>query len=263
MTGRDLLRLIGEIDDSYLELSLDEVKKSEKRRRATVCAVVASCATVLVGAAVGLHVWNLPSLTDAPAEETVIVESPPFQSPRDNAKSGFRGSYAWHEITVVEYAELANRADLVVCVDVISVAKNRRSHGIYSPYATVVVREVLTGTGISVGDTIAIRDNGVILHDNSGQTECGGPLMEPGNRLILFLKLPSAQQIEEYGSVFYEMSDATVSKFFLDNDGLYYPSAVYSDQFGTNYLTSPMLADYSPKSLEDMRMLINSRENGL
>lgn len=265
MTGMDLLRLLGEVDDKHIELSLEEVRKSE--RRAIVKWIsVAACIALVIGVGAGVYFSrpSPPPVVSAPLTASTApapADTVKLRYPDENEKCLFKDDHSWHQTRYYDYAELANEADMVVVVDVVST--DRFKGNLYNiPYANVAVCEVIKGDTCLSGETLRVRDNGTSLYNKDldswvSKTKCGGPLMEQGNKLLLFLRTDGRIATSD-GEPLYEFANNMISKFFYDRDGKYHSSATYCEQFGTNYMMSDMLEDYSPKTLDEIKRLIQA-----
>ncbi len=158
----------------------------------------------------------------------------------------------WSHTTFYTYKELMHGADEVLVVNVLGQYRKKDSWDLYAK-VQVEISGLKPSVAINDGDILYIKDNGWGMFDGDGelveaQTEGGGPLMEKGNRLLVFLK-----ESEECADLpVYELVVGAVSKFYYDEDGCYHASGLYQSE-GSGNAHPAMLADYTPKTLMELQ----------
>ncbi len=249
MTSEELYQAIGNIDGRFVDdRPIDEIKRKTPVSLLIKWASVAAC-VALVAAGV-LTVLMRPQL---PAD---IVY------PEENAPTNTVFSLSsWNTTTYLTYADLANKSKAVVVADVLDTftAVDRHSPNQLMSYATVQVAEVIKGD-VKKGDSIIVQDNGYMCVDEAGDTTAvysnsGGPLMETGNRVLLFLNTPpsSASCLTESGQPYYTLTQWSIGVFFYDKDGRYHAAACYDEYIDGK---AWMLYDYEPKTLKEIKQNI-------
>lgn len=164
------------------------------------------------------------------------------------------------DATARTYRELADAADVVICGDVQQVIHHTAGDdplATVTPRVEIVVNDVLKGQ-LSVGDIVYTYDNGRAVFDekgvSGGQTACGGPFMQSGNRVLLFLS--SGDELTDGGQPLYTITLPSLGKFFYDSDGLYHMSRVYGRPYRDGEAFPDTLTDTAPKTLEEIKHLI-------
>ncbi len=171
----------------------------------------------------------------------------------------------------ITFDDLKKEFSLVICADVEATAPDTEvlgSDGNRRECVLLKVREVLKGDA-QVGDLLWVQDtfNRRVKTDSFGNVLdvfengwSGEPLMKEGNRVVVFLNPNEKKTID--GDVCY--STAPYAKFFLDHDGLYHCSLLYSaffincfyyedDTDGVGYVPT----DLVPKTLDELRELVS------
>lgn len=156
------------------------------------------------------------------------------------------------------YAELAEKAAIIIEADVLELVRvDAQTHT--DCYARVKVREVLKGD-VRKREVLCVEQGGFIYHGGTGGTADGGPLMEEGNRVVLFLndtaEIPSMEDFKETtpdGDILYFQS--TLGLFFLDSDGKYHASKTYNENY-PHISIGVRLKDPAPKTLGEIKVLI-------
>ncbi len=167
----------------------------------------------------------------------------------------------------VTFDELFDRAVLVVCADVTDVTADTALLGAdvrQTDCAQLRVQEVLKGD-VRKGDRLWVQDSfyqreirdesgtGIETLDNGWS---GEPLMKKGNRVVVFLEKADVTTVD--GKTCYVV--APYAKYYLDRDGLYHCSLLYSSFF-LNYFYSAddvdgigvVPTDLVPKTLAELQ----------
>lgn len=170
----------------------------------------------------------------------------------------------------VTFEDLKAEHELVICADVVKTAPDTEvlgSDGNSYECAQLKVREVLKGDA-SAGDLLWVKDtaNRYQRTDENGSTVMfengwsGEPLMKAGNRVVLFLNTAEEQTTE--GEACY--TTAPYAKYFLDHDGLYHCSLLYSSFFINCFYyeddvdgVGVVPTDLVPKTLNELRELMS------
>lgn len=171
----------------------------------------------------------------------------------------------------VTFDDLKQQFALVVCADVVATAPDievldRDSNR--NECAQLEVREVLKGNA-QVGDLLWTQDtsNRRVETDSFGNALdvfengwSGEPLMKEGNRVVVFLNPIEDKTIE--GEVCY--TTAPYAKYFLDHDGLYHCSLLYSAFFINCFYyeddadgVGVVPTDLVPKTLDELKELMS------
>lgn len=240
-----LLEQIGEVDERHVVFAQDTCPAAV-RRHSTVfrwIAVAACLAVLLTG--VALKPWLLSdTLTDDGG-----VTLPEFVS-----------GQAANQMTVtsyIDYVALAKQSNVIVCADVVQNYREETDKG-YLVYAKIKVRDVLEGD-VQKGDMLLVEDTAGGRKDDDGQyqivTLYGDPLLEKGNRVLLFLYTPVEPHTSSNGEVTYAVF-GSVGKFFYDTDRRYHWSMLYNERYPDEYKPSMMLWDPEPKTLKEIQKLI-------
>ncbi len=210
--------------------------------------IVVVCALLIVALSVGATAKQITS-------DDIVY-------PSDNAPASVKeGAVCWNLASYLTYADLADKSKVVVVADVLDTftAADRHSPEKLISYATVRVAEVIKGD-VKKGDSILVQDNGYICVDDVGAatavySNSGGPLMEKGNRVLLFLNVPTSAlashpTLEE--DSYYVVTQWSIGVFFYDADGRYHAAARYANHIA---LRGWMLYDYEPKTLRKIKKL--------
>lgn len=275
MNSRELLNALTDIDD---DLIADADKKPSRINPLRWVAAVAAC-VVLLSAVGGVwaHQRRLPTGdTDFVATQMSsglfaddadsVQTAAPIVYPTENEPCNNASAMAcWVYTPPFTLKALADKTTHIVLADVIE--EHREPYENYTAYfVTLKIHAVFKGS-LTVGDEILYADNGVIMHyetGHKGRTHCGGPLLEKGNRVVLFMtdKDNTRFPTPVGGEAVYRYSDASISKFFLDADGKYHASGTYSHAYQTYGWTDMPhdLTDYTPKTLDEMILLIGEEE---
>ncbi len=241
-----LCRLIGEIDDSYITAAVDVPKPKMLWLKITA---VAACAALVIGI---VHVSVVSDFNTAC--DSIVY---PSETPMDISGSFVAAQFGEQlaSKTYINYSQLVSRATLIICADVENIYQKETDQG-YVIYAEMRVVETLKGDTQS-GSTVYVQDNAG--RDKRGQTVSlyDDPLFEKGNRVLLFLYIPQGDITTEDGQQLYAVW-GSVGKFFYDKDGKYHWSMLYSDRYLTESTISMMLRDPKPKTLEEMKQLVDN-----
>lgn len=254
MRPEDLYNAIGNIDDRYIDTRpIKDIPKPKRTPLWIKLVSAVACAALL--ALVGVNILQ----KDTPP--TDIVYPSDIVYPAENTPSDYMsGQNMWDESVFKEfsYADLAERAALIVVADVTDVVlEHAKSYdeNTFLSYAKVSVCEVLKGD-VAIGESLYVSDNGLMCVDLSvALTYSGGPLMEKGNRVLLFIK-PYTTRTMENGEHFYVFLSRFLGPFFYDEDGKYHEVWCYSDRDPITTIMPTKLADYEPKTLEEIKELI-------
>ena len=242
MRPDDLFEAMGDIDEQFIDDRPIDIIPNKKRTPKWVKAVSLAASLALIVMAIGVMFWkSKPKIVYPDMNMFAKVSS---------------GNSMWGEPEYLTYKDLANKSDIVVVADVVKTIKptDPTSDTRLEPYATVLVQDVIKGD-VQKNENLFIRDNGYIFIDEITKEEIGafsfsgGPIMKKGNRVLLFL----VKSDTLYGrQEFYEIADMNIGAFFYDTDGCFRAAAYYSlpNLWGT------MLDDYTPKSIEEIKMLI-------
>lgn len=168
------------------------------------------------------------------------------------------GSFAPAE--PLSFGALCDGAAYIVCGEVTSADSEEEtdSSGSYHvSYAHIAVKEMLKGELSE--NTIVVRDNGKVTVDENknilgGATVCGGPLLQRGHRVVLFL---TASEDTHDNKTVFALSHGTLGKFYYDRDGLYHCSMLYSRDYQNGTHGGQTLTDMEPKTLDEIKALIN------
>ncbi len=168
------------------------------------------------------------------------------------------------QVAYYDYQELSAVSDIVVVADVVENQCEYYQSNCFRLYAKIAVNDALKGT-VEKGETLFVGENGYAYRNEAGErgdtyTSCGGPLLEKGNRVLLFLVEPEVQEGSYFTTAngeglwtFYAMP---IGKFFYDKDGKYHASATYAKDYTDTYCNYSMLTDYTPKTLNEIKKLI-------
>lgn len=247
-----LYQLIGDIDDCYITAVVDAPKLKGKISWFKVVAVAACIALVVCGS-YGLFQWvNNPKLVYGSANTVYIHKD-------ESTQVGHGMGYS--------ISEMAARADVIVEAEVIQndyTDKSRYPEKNFVFYAQLSVRDVLKGN-VKQGDVLYVEDAAEgyfsmespnVLHSIS----CDGPLLEKGNRVVVFLIQYESGRNEitkDNKEIRYYTALGEEGRFFFDSDGKYHNGPTYIDQWETLCLSQAVyLKDYEPKTLEEIKELI-------
>ncbi len=252
MNSRELLWAIGDIDE---DLVAEAAKSPPRTSPLRWVAAVAACLAV-IGASAG-SVWAYQQYS--PHAQLSSVVSPTENASCNNASS----SACWIYTPPMTITELAEKSTYIVCADVVE-KRYEPTENFTKCFFVLKLRTVLKGS-LKAGDEILYSDNGSIIpyeHGPKGRTLCGGPLLEKGNRVILFMIDSDSEFFTIEGETTYRYADGSLSKFFLDTDGKYHASATYSEWYHKyGHPDMPhQLTDYTPKTYDEMAALINAAE---
>ena len=156
-------------------------------------------------------------------------------------------------------AEVPTAADLEETVESDRLVKT----GVIRCFAQVQVRDVLKGD-LHKNDVLYENENGRGTQDTNGdiwgtaKTTDGGPMMEKGNRVVLFLV--DSDLTTDSGKPLYEMASPLFGKFFLDSDGKYHASISYNENYAEYSERDICLNDNGPKTLREFKKLIAETE---
>lgn len=158
----------------------------------------------------------------------------------------------WSLTTYYTFGDLMNGADEVLTVRVLGQYRDPASGDIYAK-VQVKISNLKPSSTLNDGDILYIKDNGSGMFDENGvlvsaMTAGGGPLMEKGNEVLVFLK--ESESTADYPV--YELLVNAVSKFYFDEDGRYHASGLYQCA-GSGNMYPEMLADYEPKTLIELK----------
>ncbi len=251
MNTDDLFLALGEVDEAYLLPSLESARKHQKPKTWRRIIAAAACLALIITGGVRGY-------------EAVRNQPPVLVYPTENApRKLYRGHLTYYKINYYTYAQMAEEADVIVCADVVDngytfeTGTKRKDHIVL--YATLSVREVLKGD-VAINKPLHIKDYAIGYYDENGDYDeelihTVGVLMEKGNRVLLFLKkLPRAFATEDNRTITHNIVYGAEGKFFYDADGLYHSAVLYTDE---NWFSTNMLTDYTPKTLDEIKKLIN------
>ena len=245
MKSEDLYKAIGNMDDQYIDdRPIVEINRTQHLRPLRTVVAVAACITLLV--LIGASIWR-------------HNQSFEIVYPSQNGNANYMEQNAsWYETVYYDYAELAKTAQVIVVADVLGVVLEQASgydETVFCSFARVSVCEVLKGD-IASKDIIYVCDNGFSCVDPTMVlTYSGGPLMEKGNRVMLFLRYEEGNEMEN-GKKFYTFLSPFLGPFFYDEDSQYHEVLCYSDVGTERDLFPVKLTDYEPKTLEEIKQLI-------
>ena len=240
-----LLQQIGEVDEQHVAFAQGACPASVRRHSAALrwIAVAACLAVLLTGIVLKIRPSSETSTDDG---EITLPEFVAGQVGMQMATTMY-----------THYVDLARDADAIVCADVVQEYREETEKG-YLIYAKIKVRETLKGD-VQAGDTLLVEDTAGGRKDEQGQYQIvslyGDPLLEKGNRVLLFLLKLQELHESENGQVSYALF-GSVGKFFYDADGKYHWSMLYNGKYPKDYKPSMMMWDPEPKSLKEIRELI-------
>lgn len=248
MNAEDLFYAIGNMDDRYIDdRSVGEIPKVKRLPLWSKLVAACACVTVLVLSVVSI--WEQGQM----AEIVYPTENAPTKY-MQSEDSIYPARYSFN------YADLALFADTVLVAEVtdtfltLSVTQDDE----YRSYANVKVAEVLKGT-VGKDATICVQDTAYIeIGKEDVYSVAGGPLMETGNRVLLFLSAPTVEGNTANDMVYYTQAVPWIGVFFYDRDGCYHVASDYgreSDMF--------KFTDHTPKTLSEIRRLIAHEFQGL
>lgn len=246
MRPEDLYNAIGNIDDRYIDTRpIKDIPKPKRTPLWIKLVSAVACAALL--ALVGVNILQ----TDTPPTDIVY--------PSENTTTVYlEHNGMWAETVYYTYAQLAENADTVIVADVNDILLEHAEEydeTVFNYFAKVSVREVIKGN-VAVNDSLYVIDNGLVCPERSfTATYSGGPLMERGNRVLLFIKQHNTNTLEN-GESFYTFLSVFLGAFYLDEDGKYHEVSCYSDQKPEAGLRPEKLVDYEPKTLEEIKELI-------
>ncbi len=252
MIAEDIFIALTEIDDVYIMTTLESAIKDRKRKQTGVkifWSTIAACITFIfvISAFYGVQYNN--------------IDSPQIVYPDQNTSyTAYVESESIGHIEYYTYKEMAQRADLIICADVIDNACTASTSGTikdhYTIYAKLNVNNVLKGSA-DKQSVVYVNDHAIGYYGTDG--ECAsygsvGPLLEKGNRVVLFLKEYKKPIVTEDGvEITHYISLGAEGKFFYDRDGKYHCTALYADK---DYISQSMMADYIPKTLNEILELV-------
>lgn len=251
MTSEELYKAIGGIDERYVDdRPIGEIKRKTPASLWGKWVSVAACVALVV-----LGVVRVSVTEPLPADIVYPFENAPTSVVADFA------CWSLGAVTYYTYADLADKSKAVVVADVEEIFREQDAHSADTvlAYATVRVAEVIKGD-IKKEDSLTVQDNGYIQVDKVGNatdvySRSGGPLMEKGNRVLLFLTVPpsltSCLSVSE--QPYYTLTQSTIGVFFYDEDGRYHAAACYDDHIAAR---GWMLYDYTPKTLKEIKQNI-------
>lgn len=249
MQPDDLFKAFGDIADRHIDdRPIEDIPK--KKCVPVWIKLVSVAASLVLIALVGVNVFREGA---SPAD---IVY------PSANLKAIYMEHYEMFDgIHYYSYAELAENAEAIIVADVKDVLLEHAEEydeNVFNCFANVSICEVIKGD-FSVGDSIYVIDNGLVSQDASENTIAltysGGPLMEKGNRVLLFIK-PHKTNTLQTGEKFYTFLSVFLGAFFLDEDGKYHEVSCYAEREPETVLNPTKLEDYEPKTLEKIKQLI-------
>ncbi len=245
MRSSRLLQLIGEVDPAFVDITPIEDYPPKKRPFSWAKWVaIAACVTVFIAGGMAFLLQSNGTHTIVyPDENAVCVQS------KDIPLSvAFKESFT--------YAELAEASEFVIVADVTAIEKTGENKA-FRRMATVKIVEALKGT-CRAGDTLCVLDN-VFWRD--GCTSDGGPMLECGNRVLLFLSSAHLMRDGEMINIYtYTRVMPSLGKFFYDRDGRYHESRTYAEEFtqdSREMMWDRFFDDYEPKTLEEIKSLLN------
>lgn len=236
------LDILGDIDEAYIT----EAEAVPCRKRTVWPRWVAAAACVALVATAAFGVARMK-----PTEDVVY---PQIQEYEENGEY-----FAFCQVSSgikLTFAQLADEADVILCADVTRTELIPSGETAYTSHATVRVREVLKGD-VRMDKSYVVKDSGSVNMKGRGFLSCGfaalGPLMEEGNRVVLFLKDGTGSANDPF-----RIHEPTAGKFYLDADGKYHNAVLYSTYKGEGerYQESE-LSDLKPKTLDEIKTLIN------
>jgi len=240
----ELLKLMNDIDDEHIEVSLEKAKHEQRRINKRNRVKWTSCVAYLAVVVLSLQ---------------FVFSASPFGSsivyPDQNAVCVEKNTTCFVIDKLYTYESLAQEAELIFVADVIDIKESDESVP-YFRKAKLSMVEVLKGD-LSEGDVLWIYDN--CRYKNV--TSNGGPMLENGNRVLLFLT-PSRAKIDgkSLNIYTYVKGIPSLGKFFLDRDGKYHESLTYSEWFTPKACETTwdrLFEDYTPKTLEEIKHLMN------
>ncbi len=275
MRSDDMLRAIGGMADRHIDdRPIEDIPKKRRMYVWVRLAAVAACVALLVG--VGYMVvrkgepaplsqeGTVPNVREPSTDEPIL----PVYPDQNIAASQLPDSTCWAECPPVDVAAMAHGADSVIVADVVDrrleLSPEYKEHPdaahIFESYPQVVVREVLKGD-LTEGDTIFVWDHGYYYDDvpqtESSWTPSGGPFMEKGNRVVLFLDEKEDSRKTPSGEDYYTLWSSYLGVFFLDQDGLYHERATYATDYAFRRLIGPFeFTDDEPKTLDEIKAVI-------
>ncbi len=246
MRSEDLFHAIGNMDDRYIDDRL--VVEIQKVKRLPLWSkLVAACACVTVLVLSVMSIWKQGETTKIvyPSENSLV------SGEHSNADM-YVGPY------YLNYADLALFADTVVVVDVVDTFQGiwTKEEDVRLPYANVKVREVLKGN-VRRGKTICVQD-AAHIEEGKVYSFAGAPLIETGNRVLLFLSAPVEDRDTVNGTAYYRQALPWIGAFFYDRDECYHAAAEYG---GGNH--SVRFTQTSPKSLQEIQALMQNEYRSL
>lgn len=245
MRLEDLFSAIGNMDDRYIDdRPIEDIRKPQ--RLPLWSKLVAACACVAVLVLSVVSIWE--------QDQTAGIVYP---SENVNARY-FEQNASWFERVYFDYAELAEMAEVIVVADVTDIVLEHAKgydETVFRSYAKISVCEVLKGDLVAE-DVLYICDNGYSCVDPvMSLTFSGGPLMEKGNRVLLFVQSEKTDTMEN-GQRYYSFLSIFLGPFFYDADGKYHEVRCYSEIGVDRKLFPTSLVDYEPKTLDEIKRLI-------
>ncbi len=240
MRSEDLYSAIGNMDDRYIDdRPIGEVKESKRLPLWSKLVAVAACiALVLTGVTAG-------------KQGTADIVYPTCRAPSSDA------DYASGDLNMgpfyLNYADLAALADIVVVADVVNTFSENSSQTdtVRLSYADVRVRTVLKGrfrNGVRRGKTICVQD-GLYIENDTVVSYSGGPYIETGQRVLLFLAASDGTDKTAAGTAYFKQATPYIGAFFYDRDGCYHAASSYNENGGGTY----RLTEQPVRSLRSLR----------
>lgn len=277
MSASELFLALTDIDETYINTPRAAAVRGVRQRLLHKWLAVAACVCITVTMSLWVYAYDDQTALNIAFEnelnkDVVTTITSAYNNdisysivyPSENQPCSIimysSGPDEYSKQTVYDYAELAQNADIIVVADVVGAYKEAENKTTFRLYAEVSVIETLKGNATN-GDRLYVHENGYGRCDEDGKnlriyTSCGGPLLEKGNRVLLFLSretltFKTSDGIELWDFVAYE-----VGKFFYDSDGKYHDSSLYAETVQTDTFRPYILEDYTPKTLGEIKCLI-------
>lgn len=245
-----LFGLIGEVDERYIDDMLrSKTAPVSWQARWRRVAAIAACVVLVLGLGVGGYAYQQATRVVYPTENaSYALVSGPFSASE-----------------ILDYTAFSREASVIVCADVQDIHMERREHrvnGDGDPYdvriAAVSVRSVIKGD-VHEGDTLYVRSRAFGYYTDHGvyrETLAldAGPLLEKGNRVLLFLYKGLYVFTTTDGNELYEIAGDGLARFFYDEDGLYHAAATYENGF-LESLSADAAQSYRPRSEKQIASL--------
>ena len=247
MNTARLLCIIGDVDPVFVDAApIEEYMQTKTSLTWIKWIAAAACFLFVVGGGYGLyHYFNNHHGVVYPSENTPLVIADSESKVELSTYFGLKEPYT--------YSSLAAACEVIVVADVTESEVGNRTL-LCRNYAYVSVREVLKGD-VSKGDILCVAEPTTGMYSNNIEY----PMMQHGNRVLLFLITmpytrdnPQGENVPVYGFV---NEYPSIGKFFFDRNSKYHEAYTY---IGAPVVSTPLFTDYEPKTLEEIKKLIQA-----